>query len=470
MPSGLVQGGLIADPDKFSQIVKQALTSKQANSTSQQEVVIGLPEEHAFIKLINIPKSVKAKELAGAFAYQWQSIFPINIDRVYYDSIPVVKETKLAMTQYLIIAYPREIIDSLAATMQRLGSRIHKMIPLSFGTSALVSPSDGTAAMVVESEDGKKLLVTVAQHGMTRFSSLVRTSIGSANATKQIEAIKRFYDQSVENDKGKITKIVIIRSRFAETLAKQLKSFNLPVEITRLDQLLHANDKGVPEFEPNAMPLKITKAGEVLKIKGAGSYVYDLDHYTSLYGLLRDQSKLSIVPPAVAIAHQRHTQETISLIHFVTLLGSTVMALSVLLVMHRVLLLTGAHQADFSPATIQSVDKQEEDVAQSVQTLNQSIATINQLTNQNNNVTNIAKEIVVAAQSNSGISIATVTYAPDKKTLTIAGSRSNRAVLNSFLTSLKANKDLGNPTVTLASLQADGVAPFEIDSTIGSKP
>ncbi len=469
LPANSVVSGVITNPKEFSTLVKQTLTSQLSKSVSTFRVIVGLPEEHAFIKVLELPAKLKQKELESTLSFQWQSILPIAADNVYYDYRLLQKPDKRkGNKQYLLVAYSKEIVNSVIQMLHELDVMPERIIPLSFGYAGLLSPKSGTATLVLSSEDNKSLSVAVVQDGTARFSTVIHAPITAPNCLKQLQNIIMFYNQGVNNPNEKIAMITVVRSRYAPLMVQQFASFSLPIQTTRTDQFLRTKNTKKRGHESN-VPLAITKDNQTLKIKGATSYLYEIDHYTPLFGLLGLTAlSLSIFPPAfkderIKLQQLRFARSSLFLS---TIVLSSMLILSLSLL--RWLLIANKTKVDTSPVVVQSISKQEGALSEQVTQVNTQLSQLATLSSKRSNASENVDHFYTLAKLSPGISITKISYNPEHTLLAVSGTRKDRASLNQFLDKLRQSKLYSSVSPAITSLQAEGQSDFDINLTVAA--
>jgi type IV pilus assembly protein PilM len=118
--SGLIKAGEIRDEDKVAEVIKKAL-KKLKNRLNTKYVVASLPEEHAFLQVIQMPK-MPEEDLKSAVIYEAENYIPLPIEEVYLDSEiikPVVDH--LDHFDVLIAALPKKTVDSYLNCLKKAG-------------------------------------------------------------------------------------------------------------------------------------------------------------------------------------------------------------------------------------------------------------------------------------------------------------------------------------------------------------
>ncbi len=465
LPSGLIQGGKVTDKDKFTQLLKQSLVPRLPKKEAHFEAIIALPEEYAFIKTIDVPKTIKRREIINALAFQWQSILPVAMDKVYFTYVALKKAVKKeTQNSYLIIAYPRETIDIISHSLMQLKITPVRFIPLSFGYAELYQPKTIAPVLVVSSENGKQTLVAVVANGLTRFSTTIHAGLGTPTVTKQLENIKRFYDQTIKDPKDNLTKIIINRSRYTDTLRKHVAVFKFPTEVIQADQTLWGKKK-LPteqEFEAAASSLTITKANQTLKIKGAGSFAYEQDAYVPLFGLLQSKAVVTILPPELLDLRRYAQQSRVVLLNCGLSLLITLVGIGGIYLFQHQVQLEKTPPSQFTEEEARQISHEEEALSKHILDNNALADSVAQDLAKRTNIADLIDHTYTAAKNTPGITITSVAYASQKKVITITGTRQSRQSLLQFADQLKTQQ-VGSIAPSLASLQAENDAPFQFE-------
>jgi type IV pilus assembly protein PilM len=82
---GIIKVGEIKDEKALIQILKKALAEIKGEKLRTKYVVASLPEEKAFLQVIQMPK-MKKEELKSAVVYEAENYIPLPIEEVYLDS------------------------------------------------------------------------------------------------------------------------------------------------------------------------------------------------------------------------------------------------------------------------------------------------------------------------------------------------------------------------------------------------
>ncbi len=118
---GIIKGGEIKDEEALIQILKKALAEVKGEKLKTKYVVASLPEEKAFLQVIQMPK-MKEEELKSAVIYEAENYIPLPIEEVYLDSqiIPPV-HNYLDHFDVLITALLKKTVDPYLSSLKKAG-------------------------------------------------------------------------------------------------------------------------------------------------------------------------------------------------------------------------------------------------------------------------------------------------------------------------------------------------------------
>jgi len=118
---GIIKGGEIKDEKALIQALKKALTETKGEKLKTKYVVASLPEEKAFLQVIQMPK-MKEEELKSAVIYEAENYIPLPIEEVYLDSqiVPPLYN-HLDHFDVLIAALPKKTVDPYLSSLKKAG-------------------------------------------------------------------------------------------------------------------------------------------------------------------------------------------------------------------------------------------------------------------------------------------------------------------------------------------------------------
>ncbi len=162
IPQGLIEQGEIKKEDELVKTIKTALLKVQGQKLATPYVVASLPEEKAFLQVIQLPP-MKKEEVRSAVNFEIENYIPYSPETVYIDSkiVPPIKN-HLNHIDVLLAALPRKTVDSYVSLMSKAG-----LIPVVFEIESLAS---ARALIPQEVSQFPMLLVDL---GATRTSFIV---------------------------------------------------------------------------------------------------------------------------------------------------------------------------------------------------------------------------------------------------------------------------------------------------------
>jgi len=118
---GIIEGGEIKNIEALTQALKSGIEKPQKGKISTKYVVCSLPEEHSFVRVLQIP-NMSPEETAEAIRPEIEQNIPLSIDEVYFDWQIISKpEDKLDHQDVLIYAMPKNIVDPYVETLRKVG-------------------------------------------------------------------------------------------------------------------------------------------------------------------------------------------------------------------------------------------------------------------------------------------------------------------------------------------------------------
>lgn len=116
---GLIKGGEIKDEESLVKIIKDALTKIKGEKLATEYVVASLPEEKAFLQVIQMP-CLSEEDLKSAVIYEAENYIPLPIEEVYLDFqiVPPIYN-HLDHFDVLIAALPKKTVDPYISCLKK---------------------------------------------------------------------------------------------------------------------------------------------------------------------------------------------------------------------------------------------------------------------------------------------------------------------------------------------------------------
>jgi len=159
IPKGVIKKGEIQKPEKLVELLKKAVKESKPGIIKTQYAVCSLPEQHAFIKVIDLPK-MKLDEAKEAIKWEAEANIPLSLDEVYLDWKILSSDNQ--HTKVLINAAPKYLVNKYLKTIRAAGIE-----PIIFEIESI-----GTARSLIEKN--KKIdPVLIIDLGFSRTSFII---------------------------------------------------------------------------------------------------------------------------------------------------------------------------------------------------------------------------------------------------------------------------------------------------------
>ena len=285
---GIIEKGEIKNKKALIALIKRAILNVKPKKINTKNVIVSLPEEESFLKVIKMPL-MKKQELAGAVKYEAENHIPIPIEKVYLDFqvVDPIYNHKDYL-EVLIAVLPKKTVDPYLEVLKKA-----ELKPLVFEIEA-----QATARALIKSQVSP-VPILIIDIGAARTSFIIfsgyslrftcsipishpaLTKKKNSGLTHLIEQIKKYlnYYQTHESyahlppDGKTIKKILLCGGGanikgLADVLSKELKTL---VEIANpWVNILPENKKKVPGVSFKESLKYATVLG--LALRGTGKY------------------------------------------------------------------------------------------------------------------------------------------------------------------------------------------------------
>ena len=176
LPSGIVEKGEIKQQDELAKVLRDAV-ARLGNKLPTREVVVSLPEEQAFLQVVQLPR-MKKEELEHAVVFEAENYIPHSIEKVYLD-FQVVRpyHNHLDHTDVLLAALPRITVDSYVTVLEKAGltPRILEIESLSVARALVFQETSPTPVLLVDFGATRTSFVIFSGHSL-RFTASIGIS------------------------------------------------------------------------------------------------------------------------------------------------------------------------------------------------------------------------------------------------------------------------------------------------------
>lgn len=128
-PTGTVSDGEIKSPSSFIDVLKSVLGKKENGFGNIKYLVVSLPEEKTFTRVLEIPSSLKEDELTKTLEREIESNFPVSISEVYYDNEILSEDTSYNRKNIMVSAAPKHTVSRFVSVLKDSGYEVLALEP-----------------------------------------------------------------------------------------------------------------------------------------------------------------------------------------------------------------------------------------------------------------------------------------------------------------------------------------------------
>jgi type IV pilus assembly protein PilM len=199
LPKAVIVNDTITDVKSFGYLLRQSMDKCHFGKLDTNYAVVSLPESKSFVRVIQIPK-MSESEAESAVPVEAESFIPLPVDQVYMDW-QKIGETGDKMN-ILIIASPREFVDSYLSTLESSGIKVAVLEVESQSCLRAVLPPGGKETVLVVDLDAFRSSLIMAEDGNLQFTSTV--PIAGNSFTDAVAKILGVANSKAEEIKRKI--------------------------------------------------------------------------------------------------------------------------------------------------------------------------------------------------------------------------------------------------------------------------
>ncbi len=291
IPPGIIEAGEIKNEETLAEIIKKAVSNVRGERLNTNNVVVCLPEEKAFLRVIQLPK-MSIEDLEKAIPFEAENHIPIPLKEAYldYEIIePLVDH--LDHFDILIAASPQRNVDSYVRTLKMAGLTPVALEAESLSAArALIKDWLSVNPVLLVDFGATRTSLIIFSGKSLRFTSLLQTSsvrltealaVGLGVKIEEAEKIKTGYGlnpkakirfQGKDDGEDEFGKEVFEDKKVQEILSAVL--LEMVVEIKNLLDFYYAHS-GHEHLSPSRHEIK-----KVL-LSGGGANLPGLDKFLS---------------------------------------------------------------------------------------------------------------------------------------------------------------------------------------------
>lgn len=170
LPKGIISGDVIVNVEGLSEFLQTNLKRPTYGKLSTNHVALTLPESKSFVRVIHIPQMAET-EIDNAVLFEAEAYIPLPIDQVYCDWR--LLGTENGRMELLIIASPKDVVDTYVAAMEKTGLRVVAIEVESESITRAVIPAGSKETTLVVDLDALKTTLIMVEQGNLQFTSSI---------------------------------------------------------------------------------------------------------------------------------------------------------------------------------------------------------------------------------------------------------------------------------------------------------
>lgn len=209
VPPGLIVGGEVRDFAKAAVLLKDLFNNVGGEKLSTLFSVCSLPEEKAFVRVIQLPL-MKKEEAAEAVRWEAENNIPMPLEEVYLDwQIIASPQEKIDHMDVLIVAIPRFIVDSYLKLFREVGvtPRVFEVESAAIARSVLEDSFVSEPVFIIDLGETRSSFIIFSGHTL-RYTSSIEISGRGFN-----DAISRELKISLEEAEAKKIQLGLLRDK-----------------------------------------------------------------------------------------------------------------------------------------------------------------------------------------------------------------------------------------------------------------
>mgnify|MGYP001589564663 CR=1 FL=1 len=213
LPEGAFVDGEIKNEGAFLEVLNTLIASEKSNFPKTKYLVVSLPEEKAFLRVVELPIALKGKELESALKFEVESNLPLALDEIYYGHEILNINTEAGHYDIMVQAVPKKISDSYADFFKKNGYVALALELESVAAErALFSRNEGRDSVLVLDIGSTQTRFMIVSEGILKFTSSNTVAGNQFSRTlsehfpvnlKEAEFMKRMVGLDKNQEKGR---------------------------------------------------------------------------------------------------------------------------------------------------------------------------------------------------------------------------------------------------------------------------
>lgn len=230
---GIIEGGEIKDQDGLVENLKEAVKNVKGEKLRTQYIVASLPEEEAFIRVIQMP-AMEEKELKKAAYFEAENYIPLPLEKVYLDSqIISVAEKSSKMLDVLIVAFPKEVADCYLSVFCKAGLKPTAFEVESQAISrALIKKGTKDRSLLLLDLGATRTGLSFFSKRSLRFTATIATISESFSTEDLVNEIKKHIDYYKGSESKELAEVLLCGGRANSKDLQALLSRELAIKVS----------------------------------------------------------------------------------------------------------------------------------------------------------------------------------------------------------------------------------------------
>jgi Tfp pilus assembly PilM family ATPase len=426
-PGAFSQGAI--NKDLMRQGLQQLLA--QQNFASEYTAVT-IPEYYSFTRSHALPK-MPLEDVSEAISWQLENILPLPKESVYFDWKLISKtETQL---QVLIIAMPRETLDTLIQVFESVGLRAVSFEPSASALGRVMDLPENQPAIVVE----------INPHGSS--ATLIENKVSYLTITNQFDStdesqVRSALDKTSQSIMSLVQYCVNQKNNPEQEIQLLLTGESASQEVAQWIQSL--TQRQVSLLEMSNVPAHFHQA-----------------YAAATVNMLPEDRAVSVnLLPDILREYYNTSRLFQKLLNNIKLIVAFGLISIVLSGVGLFMAFMRTQQSDSELVQIEAANAGYQYNSQDIVQINQSSQLIVSLFGQKNTPVNQMQELL--ASSSDDIQLTNMVYARQKDTIEISGVANDRANLLEFVNRLRANPDFNQVNIPIEALEKPSDISFNL--------
>jgi type IV pilus assembly protein PilM len=279
---GIIEQGEIKNRKMLKEILQNLIKEKWKEKIKSKFVIVSLPEEKIFSKVLKLPK-VEKRDVGNIILFEAEKIIPLPLEKIYLDyELVSPLFDNLENLEVLMVATPRTIVDSYLSLLKEID-----IFPVCFEPEsqaicrALIKDEISTEPVLILDIGGKMTKFIIFSGNSVRF--VITLPIGSVNFTEAI--VKNFNLSFQEAEKLKIEKGLgkkISLKLEEKTKTKKKRDDLFECFVPTLVDLVQQIKRYLEYYQANANPLYFTSQKQPIDkiiLSGGGALLKGIEDF-----------------------------------------------------------------------------------------------------------------------------------------------------------------------------------------------